>query len=94
MIEKVAYFEMCPRCGAHGFIFYTDGTKSQDLVSKSQALRIVKNMTGLSLDEAEAKFMTDQISSSDLPMHDELREQMSDEQAEIEAKLASGCRVS
>jgi hypothetical protein len=94
MIEKVAYFEPCPHCGTHGSIVYPDGTRSQDLVTKSQALRIVNNMAGLSLDEAEVKFLTHQINSSDLPLQDDFREKMSNEIAEFEAKQASGCRTS
>ena len=42
LITKVAYLELCPHCGAHGRIVFTDGTKSPIFATKETALDLLE----------------------------------------------------
>lgn len=67
-IHKPASFEICSRCGPHGRIIFSNGTKSEEVRYQDQAFveMGLARKSGLLLGE-EAPVLAGQIHSSGLP---------------------------
>ncbi len=68
MLIKAAHLQLCKKCKTHGRIICSDGSKSEEFLTKSQALKEVDALceSGKILPE-EATVLADAIEKSQLP---------------------------
>lgn len=78
MIIRSAYLQVSP-LGAFAVIIFKDGSRSQGLGTKRQALAIAESMFEVKLDEFELKAVKEQIHGSTLIAQSEALETFCDE---------------
>lgn len=67
-IIRPAYFEICPNCGLHGHLTFSDKSTSREIRSRLEALKLLSQALGegkVTLPEAD--LLADEIIESSLP---------------------------
>lgn len=62
LIKKSAYLEMCPRCGVHGEIVYSDDSRSAPFATQLRGeMTLLAALTRGLITSEEARFVSDEI---------------------------------
>jgi hypothetical protein len=91
LIVKSSYFLVNPD-RVTGHVVTSDGAKSRKLFTKWQAKQYVYSLREIQFDDAETKVLIEMIENSSLIESNTPVEQTTDEMADMEAKIRSGCR--
>jgi competence transcription factor ComK len=90
LIDKPTVF-LVEEKGFFGRFFFPDKTQSRPFHTKWQAKQFVYSMKDVEFDDASVKMLIEMIENTSLQESNEELENWSDEKADIEAKVKSGC---
>ncbi|MCL5012088.1 MAG: hypothetical protein M1320_01555 [Patescibacteria group bacterium] len=77
MIQRVAYLELCPHCGLHAHIRFSDNSVSEEFLDQSSGKDLVQKVHRENkIDQSEFSIINEQIERSPLPVKDGVQQKL------------------